>query len=60
MEWRWVDRLENDLNDRIQKGDWPNTIPIIVDLAGKLSGVEIPKRIPSPLPWTGSWRKRQG
>jgi len=57
MEWRWVDRLESGLLSGLQSEDWSKTLPLIAELAGKLSNVELPKRPPSIPAWSGAWNK---
>lgn len=58
MQWKWVERISSSLEQLIRSRNWEKMAELVAELAGKISLVEPPKRIPNPPPWEGAWEKQ--
>lgn len=57
-QWRWVDRLAEELKDALNSQSWDELVRGLTLLATKMGGVAIPKRLPTPRPWSGAWGQK--
>jgi hypothetical protein len=57
MDWRWVEQTEKDWSAALQREDWGACAAAAARMAGKVSGVELPKRKPAVPPWQNAWRQ---
>ena len=57
-QWRWVDRLAEQLKDSLNSQSWDELVRGLTLLATKMGGVAIPKRMPTPRPWSGAWGQK--
>ncbi|MGD0573931.1 MAG: hypothetical protein ABSB61_00975 [Anaerolineales bacterium] len=57
-QWRWVDRLAEQLKDALNSQSWDELVRGLTLLATKMGGVAIPKRMPTPRPWSGAWGQK--
>lgn len=57
-QWRWVDRLAEELKDALNSQSWDELVRGLTLLATKMGGVTIPKRLPTPRPWSGAWGQK--
>jgi hypothetical protein len=57
MEWRWVEQSEKDLHKALLVEDWGGCAAVAAGLAGRVSGVELPKRLPENPPWINAWKR---
>ncbi len=56
-QWEWTGRSAQRLRAAIERGDASDAIPALTDLAPRLAGVTLPKRLPKELPWKGAHEK---
>jgi len=58
-QWRWVERLAKELKDALNSQSWDELVRGMTLLATKMGGVAIPKRLPTPRPWSGAWSQKE-
>jgi hypothetical protein len=56
-QWEWTGRTAQRLRAAIERRDAVETIAALADLAPRLAGVTLPKRLPKELPWKGAHEK---
>lgn len=53
-QWRWVDRLAEELQGALDSQSGEKLAQGMTLLASHLGGVTVPKRLPTPRPWSGA------
>lgn len=56
-QWEWTGRSARRLRAAIERGDSSDAVLALTDLAPRLAGVTLPKRLPNELPWKGAHEK---
>jgi len=56
-EWEWTGRLGGRLRTAVEGGHTHEAVAVLAELAPRLAGVTLPKRVPKELPWKGAREK---
>jgi len=59
LEWAWVGEMRDALLQALQKEDWETLTALAAQLFGRISRVDVPKRMKDEQPWQGAWHTLQ-
>lgn len=57
MEWRWADKLAEEMRNAVLNDDWAYVTQVAMQVAMKLQKIKISDKHRMGKPWVGSWRK---
>ncbi|MDD5468147.1 MAG: hypothetical protein PHS96_10095 [Anaerolineales bacterium] len=55
LEWQWTTQYAQKLRSALQPEDWNQVAQLAIQIGGKCSGVNMPKRKRTATPWDGAW-----
>jgi len=56
-QWEWTGRSAQRLRAAIERKNTSEAVAALADLAPRLAGVALPKRLPKEMPWKGAHEK---
>ena len=56
-QWEWTGRSAQRLRAAIERTNTSEAVAALADLAPRLAGVTLPKRLPKEMPWKGAHEK---
>ncbi|HLC33833.1 MAG TPA: hypothetical protein VJJ70_02390 [Anaerolineales bacterium] len=56
-QWEWTGRSAQRLRAAIERKNTSEAVAALADLAPRLAGVTLPKRLPKEMPWKGAHEK---
>ena len=56
-QWEWTGRSAQRLRAAIERKNTSEAVAALTDLAPRLAGVTLPKRLPKEMPWKGAHEK---
>ncbi len=56
-QWEWTGRAGERLRAAVESGNSQEAVAVLAQLAPRLAGVTLPRRLPRELPWQGAHEK---